>query len=622
LKRKFPGFENKIHGFIVLRSMMNMDTVHELIRFSAINAPDTIAILGLNQRPLYYGQLYKYIQLIVSQLNEFGIGRNDRVAIVLPNGPQMAVAFLAISSGATCAPLNPSYTATEFNFYLSDLEAKALVVQHGIQSPAIDVAHSLGIPILELHLFEDIADGLFELTGGHQPPPAFLGFAQTTDVALMLHTSGTTSRPKLVPLTHKNLCASAGNICKTLGLMSNDRCLNIMPLFHIHGLIAGVLASIKAGASVACSPGFLAPEFFPWLEIFNPTWYTAVPTMHQSILTRSLNNHEIIKKVQLRFIRSSSSSLPPSVMTELEETFQTSVIEAYGMTEASHQMASNPLPPALRKAGSVGLAAGPEIAIMSEKEARFISAGTPGEIVIRGKNVTLGYAKNPEANSSSFTNGWFRTGDQGVMDEDGYLFITGRIKEIINRGGEKISPREIDEVFLKHPAVAQAVAFGVPHKTLGEDLAVALVLKDKSVNENDLRKYAANHLAFHKVPQRVIILSEIPKGSTGKIQRIGLARKLGLLDEVNAPVQDVQFVPPGTDVEKITALLWQKVLGIPLIGINDHFLDAGGDSMLATVLHMLLEEKFNIRIPLVDLFGAATIANQAILLESLLHVEK
>jgi len=598
---------------------MNTYTVHELIKLTATNTPDAIAILGLNQRPLYYSQLYKQIQFIVKQLNEFGIGRNDRVAIVLPNGPQMAVTFLSISSGATCAPLNPFYTATEFDFYLSDLEAKALVVQSGIHSPVIEVAHELGIPILELHSFEDAADGLFNLTGDRQPPPALLGFAQMTDVALILHTSGTTSRPKIVPLTHKNLYASAENICNTLGLTSNDRCLNIMPLFHIHGLIAAVLASMKAGASVACTPGFLAPEFFKWMETFYPTWYTAVPTMHQSILARSTNNHSIIKKVQLRFIRSSSSSLPPSVMAELEETFQTPVIEAYGMTEASHQMASNPLPPALCKAGSVGLAAGPEIAIMAEAEEKFMPVGIPGEIVIRGKNVTLGYAKNPEANFRSFTNGWFRTGDQGVMDEDGYLFITGRIKEIINRGGEKISPREIDEVFLEHPAVAQAVAFGVPDKLLGEDVAVAIVLRDKSVNENDLRKYAAMRLAFHKVPQRVILLSEIPKGSTGKIQRIGLAKKLGLLDEVNTHAQDVQFASADTDVEKAIAAIWQKVLDIPAIGIHDRFLDAGGDSMLATVVHMLMEENFNTKIPLVDLFSAATVANQAVLLESLLH---
>jgi acyl-CoA synthetase (AMP-forming)/AMP-acid ligase II len=307
-----------------------------------------------------------------------------------------------------------------------------------------------------------------------------------------------------------------------------DRCLNIMPLFHIHGLIATVLSSLRAGASIYCTPGFNALKYFSWMDDSKPTWYSAVPTMHQAILTRAARSKDIIDAVPLRFIRSSSSSLPPQVMAELENTFAAPVIEAYGMTEAAHQMASNPLPPAVRKAGTVGIAAGPEVGIMS-LEGEILKNGEVGEIVIRGQNVTKGYENNPKANEENFTNGWFRTGDQGVLDAEGYVSITGRLKEIINRGGEKISPREVDEVLMDHPAIQQCVTFAMPHPKLGEEVAAAVVLKEgMTADEKDIRTFTALHLADFKVPRKVLILDEIPKGATGKLQRIGLAEKLGL----------------------------------------------------------------------------------------------
>ncbi len=251
-----------------------------------------------------------------------------------------------------------------------------------------------------------------------------------------------------------------------------------MPLFHIHGLMASTLASLAAGGSVACPPSFNALRFFHWLEDTRPTWYTAVPTMHQAILTRADRHADTIRDSRLRFVRSSSSSLPPQVMRELEQTFGMPVIEAYGMTEAAHQMTSNPLPPASRYAGSVGVAAGPEVAIMDES-GQLLPTGSLGEVVIRGRNVTSGYDDNPEANARAFTNGWFRTGDQGTLDDAGYLRLTGRLKELINRGGEKISPLEVDAVLMDHPAVAQGVSFAVPHPMLGEDIAAAIVLRRK-----------------------------------------------------------------------------------------------------------------------------------------------
>jgi len=463
----------------------------------------------------------------VHTLNRLGIGRNDRVAIVLPNGPEMASAFISIAAGATTAPLNPAYREDEFRFYLTDLQARLLVVQKDMATPARTVAETLGIRIATLS--HDAADpaGVFELhADSAEANPG--GLAESEDIALVLHTSGTTSRPKIVPLTQRNICASAHHIADSLELGPDDCCLNIMPLFHIHGLIAAVLSSLASGASIACTPGFNALQFFALLKDVDPSWYTAVPTMHQAILSRAARNKDVIDSARLKLIRSSSASLPPQIMHSLEDIFGAPVIEAYGMTEAAHQMASNPLPPRQRKPGSVGVAAGPEIATMDDDGA-LMQSGEVGEVVIRGPNVTTGYLNNAAATTAAFSNGWFRTGDQGFMDDEGYLWLTGRLKEIINRGGEKISPREVDEVLLDHPAVAQVVTFAIPHRKLGEDVAAAVVLNEgTSATQREIQKFVAERLADMKVPRKIIFLDEIPKGATGKLQRIGLAEKLGL----------------------------------------------------------------------------------------------
>ena len=465
----------------------------------------------------------------VQALNDRGIGLDDRVAIVLPNGSEMASTFVCIGCGATTAPLNPSYRQEEFEFYLEDLNARALVVEQGSTSPAVDAAKNKGVEVLEIAFSDTDPAGTFRFLsepGGQAPARGGLGGPE--DIALILHTSGTTSRPKIVPLTHTNLTASAFNIQQSLLLTNKDRCVNVMPLFHIHGLVAAILASLNAGGSIYCTPGFNALKIFAWLDDAAPTWYTAVPTMHQAILQRASRNRDVIEKHPLRFIRSCSSALPPQVMVELEKCFDAPVIEAYAMTEAAHQMTSNPLPPAARKPGTVGIAAGPDVAIM-DNDGNLLDSGAVGEVVIRGVNVTPGYENNPKANAENFTNGWFRTGDQGIMDEEGYVSITGRLKEIINRGGEKISPREVDDVLMDHPAIQQVVTFAMPHAKLGEEVAAAAVLRDgESADEAEIRKFAATRLADFKVPRKILFLEEIPKGATGKLQRIGLAEKLGL----------------------------------------------------------------------------------------------
>ena len=495
------------------------DIVSTVTSERAIGAPNRPWLGGAGLRGL--------AEMVRTKLAHGGIGRADRVAVVLPNGPEMATAFLTVAASCCAAPLNPAYKADEFEFYLQDLQPAAIVLAADETGPAKDVANRLGIPVLTLTPQAEPA-GVFTLdtaalpTGGGSEPP------RPEDGALVLHTSGTTARPKIVPLTNANLVASARHIGAALALTDRDTCLNIMPLFHIHGLIAAVTASLAAGAAVNCTPGFNAFKFGEWLTEVRPTWYTAVPTMHQAILMRMRAHTEVARAAELRFIRSSSASLPPQVMLELEDVFGAPVIESYGMTEATHQMASNPLPPRPRKPGSVGVAAGPEVAVMDDDGA-LLAQGSVGEVVIRGPNVTPGYDNNPSANAKAFTDGWFRTGDQGRIDEEGYLFLTGRLKEQINRGGEKISPLEVDVVLLDHPGVAQACTFGIPHDKLGEEVGVVVVPRPgASLTEADIRAFAAERLAAFKVPRRVIVMDDIPKGATGKVQRIGLAAKLGL----------------------------------------------------------------------------------------------
>jgi acyl-CoA synthetase (AMP-forming)/AMP-acid ligase II/acyl carrier protein len=591
------------------------DCIYDLLSAQAVQLSDRPALDALGRSPLTYAGLFEQAQETIIWLNELGIGRNDRVAIVLPNGPEMATAFLSVASAAVSAPLNPAYNASEFAFYLADLQARALLILEGSTSPAVSVARELGISVLALRPRPESAAGRFDLgleIPGEMPARDSANApAKAADEALALHTSGTTSRPKLVPLSQQNICASARHILETLRLTESDRCLNVMPLFHIHGLMAAVLASLTAGASLVCTPGFDAARFFDWMKEFHPTWYTAVPTMHQAVLEQAGKNEAIIAAHPLRLIRSSSASLPPPVMAALEAQFKAPVIEAYGMTEAAHQMASNPLPPQPRKAGSVGKAAGPQVAIMDVQGA-LLSPENRGEIVIRGANVMLGYANNPTANQHAFTDGWFRTGDEGFFDPDGYLFITGRLKEMINRGGEKVTPREVDEVFLEHPAVALAVTFAAPHPTLGEDVVTAVTLKTKGViSEKDLRQFALERLAAFKAPSQVLIVEQIPKGPTGKLQRIGLYEKL------KARLQP-SYRPAQSQAEIALVGLWHEILNVAQPGVDDNFFALGGDSLKALQLLARINALFEIELPVGAIFSHPTIGEQALFIEELI----
>jgi len=466
---------------------------------------------------LTYAELREQVASAADGLARLGLGRDDRIALVLPNSVETIVLFLAAAFAGTAAPLNPAYKEDEFQFYLGDTAARALVVPPG-RGEAARRALPHGVLLVEASL-DDQRRIVLESSGRrHLARSAQMPHGD--DVALVLHTSGTTSRPKLVPLRQRNLAFSAENIARTYGLTPDDVAMCVMPLFHIHGLMASTMATFVSGGTVIVPPAFDGMTFWPAAAEHGATWYSAVPTMHQMLLLRNRGERPAGAE-RLRFIRSSSSALSPETMRQLESRFGAPVVEAYGMTEASHQMASNPLPPGDRRPGTVGLETGIRIAVMDESGG-LLATGVPGEVVIRGTSVIDAYANNAEANAKSFSDGWFRTGDQGRLDADGYLSLVGRLKEMINRGGEKIAPREIDDVLLQHPSVAEAVAFGRPHAAWGEEVAAAVVLKGKAT-EKELLAFARERLADHKVPKKLYLVDQIPRTATGKIQRRSVA---------------------------------------------------------------------------------------------------
>lgn len=507
--------------------MEQIKTLWEVL--SAIES-DFLALGYPGMPDLTFQELKKLIVDTVDFLNEIGFGRNDRVAVVATNNRKKAVILLAIMCGATCVPLNPSYHEKEFENELFYSKATVLIMDKEDGPLVKAAAEKLNIPIVEIkwELSNKSPQFFLETAFPGKVRHCQKGWAQIEDIALILKTSGTTGRPKIVPLTQRNISYSAMMIRETLELAFNDRCLNVMPLFHVHGLIVGLLAPLYARSYVSCI-NFNPLQFLKRMDEIKPTWYSMVPTMHQMVLIQIERCKKIIHQPSLRFIRSASSPMHQTLFHNLEKTFHVPVIEAYGMTEAAHQISSNLLSPKKRKYGTVGIAIGTEIAIVNA--AGFMSKPfEEGEITIRGSNVTNGYENDPIANADLFKHGWFRTGDLGFKDEEGFLTITGRIKEMINRGGEKISPYEIDNILLEHPAIADAATFSIPHEILGEEVAALVVLyPNKKVTEDEIRFFVEKRVVKFKAPKKIFFAKEIPKDSKGKALRFSLSAKFGLI---------------------------------------------------------------------------------------------
>jgi len=515
-------------------------TLSGLLKKVADVFPNRRAVSLSGRFDLTHARLHQLVERAAARLVAAGINPGDVVALTFPNTVELVIMFLAvIRARATAAPLNSAYTADEFEFYLSDSESKLLLTPKEGNASAQAAASKLNIPNVIAILSDENSDEVaLSITTESEPDSSKLTTNDPSDVALFLHTSGTTSRPKGVPLTQLNLISTVKNIISVYKLTESDSTVIVLPLFHVHGLLTGLLSSLGAGAAVTLpSAGrFSASTFWSDMNTNHATWYTAVPTIHQILLDRHMTKPES-NYPNLRFIRSCSASLAPTIMAQLEEAFGAPVLEAYAMTEAAHLMATNPLPEnGPHKAGSVGKPVGQEMAILDENGV-VQEADVNGEVCIRGPNVTNGYKNNPEANKAAFQFGWFHTGDVGFLDSDGYLHLVGRIKELINRGGEKISPIEVDAALLSHPELAEAVSFGVPDDKYGEEINCAVIPREGSnINEADVLRHCKGILAAFKVPKKVFMADDLPKTASGKIKRRDVAEHfLSQISTANVP---------------------------------------------------------------------------------------
>jgi len=458
-----------------------------------------------------YKTLAEQVERLSGRLGNAGLKAGECVAVVLPNSLEFIVVLLALARARLVTALvNPASKPDEIRFLIEDAQARAVVAE-GENVAAREATMGLDLPIWQPRLD---AHGVVELPELPTASRDSIDTPDDDDIALFAYTTGTTGRPKCVPLTHANVVWSARNVAAHYELSSADRGLVVLPLFHGHGLIGATFSTLASGGCVILPPRFSASNFWTMFREHHATWYSAVPTIHQVLLERA--DGDDAPHSGLRFIRSCSAPLAPAILTKLENRFGAPVVEAYGMTEAAHQVASNPLPPLARKPGTVGLGSG--ISVVDDK-GNHLAANTPGEVVVRGPNVMHGYRNNPEANAAAFIDDvWFRTGDIGAIDSDGYLALTGRIKELINRGGEKIAPAEVEAVLLGQPAVAEAAVFGVPDSKYGEEVSAAVVLKGAATAQ-ELQAYCRTHLADFKVPKLIHFVSAIPKNAMGKVQR-------------------------------------------------------------------------------------------------------
>jgi acyl-CoA synthetase (AMP-forming)/AMP-acid ligase II/acyl carrier protein len=588
--------------------------LEDLLSFYGGTATDRDAILAPGRPPMSYGALWAQAKDTIRGLRSVGVGRGERVAVALPDGPDAAVMMISVAAGAVCVPLNPGFTADEWQRYFAELGVAALLTRPDIDSTGREVALSLGIPVVDLLTPPRGGPGPLGIVGPAMRRVSNDGFASGADDAFILLTSGSTSRPKRVPLTHASVCLSAYNVGATLELETRDRLLSVLPLFHGHGLISGVLTTLASGSSVVCTSGFDAGTFYDLLKQFRPTWYTAVPAIHRAVLSAADGHKHSAKRSSLRLIRSASSTLPPKLLRELEAVFGVPVIDTFGMTEAATQIAANPL--GRRKPASVGQSTGVEIAIL-DGEGQPLSSGERGEIALRGPTITRGYDNDVAATQSAFRNGWFRTGDLGYLDAEGYLFIVGRIKEVINRGGQKVAPAEVEEALLSHPDVVEAAVFSVPHRQLGEDVAAAIVLRaGAKVSADKLRDFARKRLAGFKVPGPIRIVSDIPKGAGGKVKR----RELAAAFSMNQPTTRLEgggkMAPPLSELERQLAGIWADLLDLDQIGVDQDIFALGVDSITAAQMILHLRERFGVDLSLKDIFGASTVTALAARVEA------
>jgi acyl-CoA synthetase (AMP-forming)/AMP-acid ligase II/acyl carrier protein len=577
-------------------------TLLELLEASVKLRGSSPAILAPGRPPLGYDALLRQIERAGEAFAAMGFGRGQRVALALPNGPEMAAATLSAMSWATCAPLNPASDEALCRALLEKMRAAALIVADGAEPPAARAARALGLPIVRLAFARDDPAGIFSLSSDATRAAVVAERPRLDDVALLLPTSGTTARPKIVPLTHRIQVGAFVSRARLMGLKSADRCLCVVPLFTASGIKRNLGPALAAGASIVCTPGFDSERFLAWLAEFHPTYYTGPPAVQQAILDRC-ERRGSPRQHSLRLVFSGSAPLSTSLRERLENALGVPVLQGYGMTEGGC-IAHDPLPPAPRKPASVGLPAGCEVRVLDEA-GEFLRAGEVGEIVMRGGEAFDGYEDDPDANRLAFHEGWFRTGDLGYLDQDDYVYLVGRVKELINRGGLKVSPIAVDMALIQHPQVAEAATFGVPHPTLSEDVVTAVVTREPgSVGEQELRDFALQRVAAFMVPSRIVFVSELPKTALGKVRRGELAQRFGA-------DRRREFLAPHDAHEELIAGLYSELLDCERVGALDNFFDLGGDSLRGAQLVMRANLAFGCNVPVESLFRRPTVAEFA-----------
>jgi len=560
-------------------------TVADLIAQSARLVPDSAALISEDGVVLSYRALSEKVSMLAAQLAKTvpSTGRRPRIGIVLPNGPDLSVTLLAGAIAGECTPFNPALTAAEFKRYFSQTRISALVVSKNDEGPAAAVATVMGLPLLRLTPDGKIV-GVSE--GGAVPAPA------PQDIALVLMTSGSTGVPKIVPLSHRNVCCSASDVVRSVALEPQDRCLVMWQQFHIGGLVDLLLAPLLAGSALLVTRGFNEALFFELLEKFQPTWFQGVPTTLGALVQHAQRHALAPRRSSLRFIRSVAAALTPKLQNQVSDLFGVPVIRTLGMTEASPLITSTGLSPEADKPGSVGRPCGPELSVFGPAM-KVLDAGQPGEIAIKGENVFLGYENNPEANHAAFRDGWFLTGDNGYLDSEGDLFLTGRAKEQINRGGYKIMPSEVEEALSRHPFVHEAAVFGLAHPTLGEDIAAAVSLTaDSGADAAELRTFLSNLLAANKIPGRISIMPELPRNPVGKLDRMALSQSA--LAQVEPVTKNEE---PRDEMEGFLVGLWSRELALPTVGIHHDFTALGGDSLSALRICLAMETVLGRSVP-------------------------
>jgi len=587
------------------------ETIADIVRRHARTAPDAPALVAEGQDALSYGELARLMVSLQHSLNGIGYGRGDRIATVAPDGPALATLVTGIWGCATAVPINPTLSVGEFAIYLRDLKVQAVAIDTDWDTPARVAAKEVGLPIIEVERINNGVAGAIDIRpgsgGGKAARP---GPAQLDDLAMVLLTSGTTLHSKTVPASQRQLSTKFGRMAGAFDLTAADRCLNLMPLFHGHGLHTALGTTLYSGGSLITLAEFSVEAFFRLLETLAPTWYTGSYTFHQTISIAAPNYSAAIEKSQLRFIRTASGHLESRIADELEAIFHKPVIEGYSCTEAG-RICTNPLPPAVRKRGTVGLPVDCEVAILGP-DRQLMPPGERGEVVVNTADIFTGYENDPAASAECFVDGWFRTGDEGVFDDDGYLTLTGRIKDIINRGGEKITPSEVDDALMNHPDVVAAVTFPVHHATLGQEVAAAVVpAKGADFTDETLTRFLRGRLASFKVPRKFVIVDEIPKSVTGKIQRRHLAEAFGLVTDSAVARPERAADRPATPLEATLQRLWAEALRLDSVGLHENFFMLGGDSLQAVELFLDIEEELGRRLPRSVLFEAGTVAGMA-----------